>query len=111
MGLPGDRQRRWVAVVDGNNHQIDRIEVEAAQREAKVTILIDLVHVLEYTWAAAGSFFAEGDAAAEAWVRDKTLAVLAGNARQVAAGIRRRAKERQRAHQSRYEDGVIPRAA
>ena len=36
-------------------------------------------------------FFAEGNPEAEAWVRDRTLAVLHGNAREVAAGIRRRA--------------------
>ena len=36
------------------------------------------------------AFFAEGDAAAEAWVSDRARAVLEGNAREVAAGIRRR---------------------
>ncbi len=85
------RQRRWVALVDGNNHQIDRINSEARDRELQVTILIDLIHVMEYIWAAAWCFFAEGDTAAEAWVRNKTLAVLDGNACDVAAGIRRRA--------------------
>lgn len=84
-------QRRWVALVDGNNHQIDRIEAEASQRDVKVSIVCDLIHVMEYIWASAWCFFAEGDPPAEAWVRDKTIAVLDGNARQVAAGIRRRA--------------------
>ena len=84
-------RRRWVALVDGNNHQIDRIQAEASQRNVKVVIVIDLIHVLEYIWASAWCFFAEADPAAEAWVREKTLAVLEGNARQVAAGIRRRA--------------------
>lgn len=36
-------------------------------------------------------FFAEGDAAAEVWVRHRALAVLEGKATDVAAGIRRRA--------------------
>lgn len=84
-------QRRWVALVDGNNHQIDRIHAEAAARGVKVSIVVDLIHVLEYIWASAWSFFAEGDPAAETWVHDKALAVLEGNARQVASGIRRRA--------------------
>lgn len=86
-----DHQRRWIALVDGNNHQIDRIGAEARVRELSVTIVIDLIHVMEYLWGAVWCFFAEGDAAAEAWVRAKTLAILEGNARQVAAGIRRRA--------------------
>ena len=41
-------QRTWVALVDGNNHQVDRIETEGRQRELDVIILIDLIHVLEY---------------------------------------------------------------
>ncbi|MDQ6617330.1 MAG: ISKra4 family transposase [Actinomycetota bacterium] len=84
-------QRQWIALVDGNNHQIERIGAEAAAREISVTIIIDLIHVMGYLWAAAWCFFAEGDAAAEKWVRAKALDILDGNARQVAAGIRRRA--------------------
>lgn len=84
-------QRCWVALVDGNNHQIDRIKAEAQDRHLSVTILVDLIHVMEYIWSAAWCFFAEGDQAAQDWVRDRTLAVLEGKARDVAAGIRRRA--------------------
>jgi len=84
-------QRRWVTLVDGNNHQIERIEAEAEKREVKVAVVVDLIHVLEYLWGAVWCFFAEGDAAAEAWVRDRALAVLEGKATDVAAGIRRRA--------------------
>jgi hypothetical protein len=84
-------QRRWVALVDGNNHQIDLIGAEARARGVEVAIVVDLVHVLEYLWAAAWCFFAEGDTAAEGWVRDRALSVLQGRAREVASGIRRRA--------------------
>jgi len=87
---PG-HQRCWVALVDGNNHQIDRINAEAESRKLKVTTVVDLIHVMEYIWGAAWCFFAEGDRAAQDWVRDKTLAVLEGHAGDVAAGIRRRA--------------------
>lgn len=86
-----DRKRRWLALVDGNNHQIDRIRAEADQRNVSVEIVVDLIHVLEYLWGAVWCFFAEGDPAAEQWVRDRALAVLEGNARDVAAGLRRRA--------------------
>ena len=85
------RRRHWVALVDGNNHQIERIKAEAAKHDVKVAIVVDLVHVLEYLWGAAWCFFAEGDPAAEGWVRDRALAVLQGQARAVAAGVRRRA--------------------
>lgn len=86
-----DHLRSWIALVDGNNHQIDRIEREADQRGVEVTIVVDFVHVLEYLWRAAWSFFHEADPAAQVWVADKATAVLQGRARQVAAGIRRRA--------------------
>jgi len=86
-----NHERTWVVLVDGNNHQIDQITKEAKAHSTKVTILIDLVHVLEYLWSAAWSFFQEGDPAAEAWVHDKALAVLQGKAGIVAAAIRRKA--------------------
>ena len=83
--------RPWVALVDGNNHQIDRIKAEATARKVDVPIVVDFVHVLEYLWKAAWCFFAEGDAGAEAWVADKALAVLNGQASTVAASVRRKA--------------------
>jgi hypothetical protein len=86
--------RTWVALVDGNNHQINRIEAEAADRGVEVTIVIDLIHVLEYLWGAAWCFFDEADPAAEDWVRHRALAILDGKARQVATGIRRRASSK-----------------
>ena len=52
--------RTWIALVDGNNHQIDRIQAEATQRGVEVTILCDFIHVLEYLWKAAWSFHAGG---------------------------------------------------
>jgi hypothetical protein len=52
--------------------------------------MMQYVPFSEYLWAAAWCFFAEGTPAAEEWVRDRALAVLEGNAKAVAAGIRRR---------------------
>ena len=85
------RTRHWIALVDGNNHQIDRIRKEARARKVKVTILVDFVHVMEYLWASAWSFFEEGDPAAERWVKEKGQAILEGKAGIVAASIRRKA--------------------
>jgi hypothetical protein len=83
--------RTWVALVDGNNHQIDRIHTEARTRKVNVPILIDFVHVLEYLWRAAWSFHAEADPAADEWVRHHAQKVLHGGATQVAGNIRRAA--------------------
>jgi len=86
--------RTWIALVDGNNHQIDRIQAEATQRGVDVTILCDFIHVLEYLWKAAWSFHDEGDPTAEEWVYDQAAAVLQGKATRVAAGIQRTATRR-----------------
>ncbi|MGI8752570.1 MAG: ISKra4 family transposase [Acidimicrobiales bacterium] len=98
-----NHKRRWVALVDGNNHQIYRINKEAKTRGAEVAIVIDLIHVLEYLWGAVWCFFTEGDAAAQAWVHDRALAILDGNAREVAAGIRRRATAARLSKQKRIK--------
>jgi hypothetical protein len=84
-------QRTWVALVDGNNHQIDRIKKEARKRKLKPIITVDFIHVLEYLWTGAWCFFKEGDPAAERWVHEKARQVLAGRAGIVAAAIRRKA--------------------
>ena len=60
-------QRVWIALVDGNNHQIERIKAEARARQVEVTIVVDFVHVLEYLWKAAWCFYDEGDPDAERW--------------------------------------------
>jgi len=86
-----EHQRTWVALVDGNNHQIDRIGAEARARKVSVSVVIDLIHVLEYLWKAAWCFHAEGDPAAEAWVRHHASAVLDGKSTRVAGAIRRAA--------------------
>jgi hypothetical protein len=85
------RKRTWIALVDGNNHQIDRIKKEARRRRVKVKILVDWIHVVEYLWSAAWCFFDEGDLTAERWVLEKQRALLEGNAGIVAAAIRRKA--------------------
>jgi hypothetical protein len=46
-------QRRWIVLVDGNNHQIDRIHAEAHAHGVQVNTIVDFVHVLEYLWKAA----------------------------------------------------------
>jgi len=86
-----DHHRARVALVDGNNHQIDRIEAEARARDVPVTIIIDFIHVVEYIWKAAWCFHPEGDPAVETWVRRHASAVLAGRATRVAGAIRRQA--------------------
>ena len=80
-----------MVLVDGDRHQIADIEKEAARRGVEVTIVLDLIHVLEYLWKAAWCFFDKGDKDAQAWVAQRAAAILGGKSSDVAAGIRRSA--------------------
>ena len=86
-----DHARTWIALVDGNSHQIDRTRAEAKARKITIPIVVDFIHVVEYLWKAAWCFHPEGDPAAEQWVRAQARQVLAGRASIVAAAIRRKA--------------------
>jgi hypothetical protein len=81
-------QRTWVALADGNVHQIRRIRAEAAARKITITIVCDFIHVIEYLQTAAWCFFPEASPDAGPWVRARARAVLHGQATQVAAAIR-----------------------
>jgi hypothetical protein len=83
--------RTWVVLADGNTQQIEAIRAEAEHRGVTVTIVLDFVHVLEYLWKAAWSFFYEGDPDAEEWVAAQAPKILDGKAAAVAAAIRRQA--------------------
>ena len=71
-------KREWVVLVDGNNTQIEAVTTEAAARGVTVTINIDFIHVLEYLWKAAWSFFDKGEPAAEEWVAGQARKILHG---------------------------------
>jgi len=84
---PG-RKVTWIALADGNAHQIRRIKAEAAACGITITITIDFVHVYEYLWKAAWCFHPEASPDAGPWARDHARAVLDGRASEVAAAIR-----------------------
>jgi len=86
-------ERTWVALVDGNRQQIDTIRDQATARGVTVTILIDFVHVLQYLWKAAWTFFYPGDRDAETWVAEQARTILTGRAVDAAATIRHQADE------------------
>ena len=73
-----DRARRWVVLVDGEPKQLRAVKKEARRAGVEVTILVDLVHVLEYIWDAARALFGESNPKAENWVGDRLLSLLTG---------------------------------
>jgi uncharacterized protein UPF0236 len=96
-----DKKRAWVALVDGNAHQIATLTALAKERGVDLPIVCDFVHVLQYVWGAARCFFEQGEVAAEDWVREKALEILSGKATSVAGAIRRKATYRELAPDQR----------
>lgn len=86
-----DHRLDWVVVVDGNEHQLRLVRALAKAHEVKVTTIVDVIHVLEYVWAA-GLVLHVGDRSdLESWVLERMLEILRGRASWVAAGMRRSA--------------------
>jgi hypothetical protein len=73
-----ERRRRWVVLVDGQRDQLRRIQRAARTLGAEITVVLDIVHVLEYLWRAAYAFEAEGSDEAETWVECRLHALLKG---------------------------------
>lgn len=90
---PG-RKKSWVSVVDGEERQLDILESLAEKHGAQLTIVLDIIHVLEYLWKAGHALESEGSAELEQWVLERLLRILEGQASQVAAGMRRSATKR-----------------
>lgn len=73
-----EQQRRWVVLVDGEPKQLAAVKAEARRARVKITILVDVVHVLEYLWKAVRALFGESTREAEEWVGNRLLSLLTG---------------------------------
>jgi len=82
------RERRWVALADGNKDQLAHFAAQAAARGIDLPVLIDVMHVTEYLRDAAWTFFPPASPDAGTWVRGHARAILDGHAPEVAAAIR-----------------------
>jgi hypothetical protein len=90
-----ERQRRWVVLLDGNADQLQAVSREARRIGVEITIVADLIHLIEYLWPAAYCFHAAGSDEARDWVVARVRALLEGaDPVQVAAGMRRSATRR-----------------
>jgi hypothetical protein len=95
------RMKTWACLVDGDPRQLKRIRTIAKAKKIDLTIIVDIIHVIEYLWKAARVFYEETSLDAEIWVSEHLLAILRGKVWQVAAGIRRSATLRKIAGQAR----------
>lgn len=60
-------------------------------RDTRVTLVLDIIHVIQYLWKAAGAFHGNEGPRAQQWVRTRLARILDGKVVHVAAGIRRSA--------------------
>jgi hypothetical protein len=89
-----ERTKPWVVVVDGNKTQLRIIKQCARRYRVKVTIVVDLYHVMLYLWRAAHELTIEGTPDSERWVMERARRVLHGEAGLVAGAMRRSATKR-----------------
>lgn len=90
-----NQQKNWVALVDGNKTQLRLLKQLAQKHNIRLTIVLDLIHVIEYLWKAAFVFHSPSSKKAEDWVSERLLRILEGKSSWVASGMRRSATLRQ----------------
>jgi hypothetical protein len=79
-----------VAVTDGER----ALQTRVKKAVPGITLVLDLLHALEYLWKAAYAFHAEGSDEAAEWVRRRALMILRGEVSQVVKGMRGSATKR-----------------
>ena len=89
-----NHKKNWVALVDGNKPQIRILLRMAKDKGIDLTIIVDIIHVIEYLWDAGRVFYHEAGPDLENWVRIRILEILRGKAGYVAGGMRRSATRR-----------------
>ena len=83
-----------MALVDGNKTQIRVLRRIAKKKGIELTIIVDIIHVIEYLWDAGRVFCPESGLELEGWVKTRLLNILYGKAGFVAGGMRRSATRR-----------------
>ena len=69
-------EKTWVALVDGNKSQIRILKRLAKKNSLDLTIIVDLIHVIEYLWDAARVFHPDSGPELESWVRHRLLEIF-----------------------------------
>jgi hypothetical protein len=84
-----ENHKTHVALTDG-----ERALQILVSKKLKVTLILDLLHVLEKVWKAAHVFHTEGSPDAEVYARLMSLRIIEGNGSQVIKGLRQTVTKR-----------------
>jgi hypothetical protein len=79
-----EHEHTWVIVTDGER----ALQRRVISTFTDVTLVLDLLHVLDKLWKAAHALHAEGSPEAEQFVRQRTEKILCGMVGQVVKGLR-----------------------
>lgn len=102
-----ERRRPWVVLVDGNETQLELVYRAAAEVGIEITVILDVIHVLEYLWKASYCFHEDGTPEAEQWVHKRLRMLLEGvSASDVAAGMTRSATLNQLERRDAVDDAA-----
>jgi len=85
------QEKHWVALVDGENQQLRILGRMAKKQGVDLTIIVDIIHVIEYLWKAGRAFYPNSGPELEKWVQYRLLKILEGKAGLMAGGMRRSA--------------------
>lgn len=83
-------EKTWVVVTDGER----ALQRKTSATLGNVTLILDLLHVLEKLWAASYVLHPEGSPEAQNFVRQRTLRILNGQVSQVVKGLRQMVTKR-----------------
>ena len=71
------------SIVDGAETQLDLVEAGAAEFGVEVTVILDIIHVVEYVWKAAHVFHREGSPELSHWAWTRVRSILEGKSTRV----------------------------
>jgi len=86
-----EQEKKWVALVDGENNQLRILKRMAKKQGIALTIIVDIIHVIEYLWKAGRAFYPQSGSGLEQWVQHRLRKILVGKAGLVAGGMCRSA--------------------
>ncbi len=86
-----DKKKRPVALLDGNEHQLECVQTQARSTGVELTVVIDFIHVSGYVWGAAKVLHPDNFTKRREWVMEKLTTILGGRANVAAAAMRRSA--------------------